>query len=48
LIVYVTLTLNEMHEDIEGCHIVAISFLVALAIFSLLGSLTVLGHLLPV
>ena len=42
------LTLDEVHEDVEGGHIVAVSLLVSLSVFGFLGSLTILGHLLPV
>ena len=42
------LTLDEVHEDVESGHIVAIGLLVSLSILGFLGSLTVLGHLLPV
>ena len=42
------LTLDKVHEDVEGGHVVAISLLVPLSVLGFLRSLTVLGHLLPV
>lgn len=40
--------LDEMHEDIQSCHVMPIGFFVALASLSLLCTLTELGHLLSV
>ena len=42
------LTFDEMHEDIKGAHVVTIGLLISLSIFSFLGPLPILCHLLSV
>lgn len=42
------LTLDEVHEDIEGLHVMVVGILPLLSFLSFLRTLTILGHLLSI
>ena len=48
MMVGVTLTFDEVHEDVEGLHVVVVGILPILGFLRFLRTLTILGHLLPV
>ena len=42
------LTLDEVHEDVEGGHVVAIRLFAPLGVLGLSGPLTILSHLITI